>query len=256
MRVLGVVALGASGGLGSGCAWLRSTPSPMPSQAFTDLGPDRARGVVVLLPGFGDRPADFEKNGFVRVLRERAPDYDVVAADAHFGYYRKGIVISELDHVVAPLVARGYREIWLSGVSMGGHGAVAYARAHPTQITGLMLLAPYMGPKDVVEAVAGAGGLCAWTAPTQFANDARGFALANFAWLQALACHPGGTVALSLGVGESDHLLAADRLLGDRLDPTHFVLLPGGHDWNVWTPALTTLLAHGLVPVDPRASHP
>jgi pimeloyl-ACP methyl ester carboxylesterase len=233
----------------AGCAWLRSPASPMPAQAFTDLGPARARGVVVLLPGFGDRPADFDGNGFVRVLRQLAPEHDVVAADAHFGYYRKGSIVAELhDHVVAPLIARGYREVWLSGVSMGGHGAIAYARSHPERITGLLLLAPYMGPKEVVAAVEGAGGLCTWHAPSEFAQDAPGFAAANFAWLQTVACRPGARISLWLGVGESDHLLAADRLLGDVLQADHFVRLQGGHGWEVWVPALAKLLSRSFAP--------
>jgi pimeloyl-ACP methyl ester carboxylesterase len=233
--------------LAGGCAWLRPTASPMPAQAFGELGPARARGVVVLLPGFGDRPADFDKNGFVRIWHQLAPGYDVVAADAHFGYYRKGTVIEALhDGVVAPLYARGYREIWLSGVSMGGHGAIAYARSHPERIAGLILLAPYMGPKDVVAAVSGAGGLCRWTAPANFAKDADGFARANFAWLQTVACRPGTAISLWLAVGEADHLLASDRLLGDVLPAGRFLRLPGGHNWDVWTPALEALLARAL----------
>jgi pimeloyl-ACP methyl ester carboxylesterase len=233
----------------AGCAWLRSPVSPMPSQTFTELGPGRARGVVVLMPGFGDRPADFDDKGFVRVLRQLAPEHDVVAADAHFGYYRNGSVVAEMhEHVVGPLVARGYREIWLSGVSMGGHGAIAYARSHPDQIAGLLLLAPYMGPKDVVAAVTDAGGLCAWQAPGHFAEDATGFARANFAWLQMVACRHGAGTSLWLAVGESDHLLTADRLLGDVLPPDHFVRLPGGHGWDVWVPALERLLAHSFGP--------
>lgn len=227
----------------------------MPARAFTDLGPARARGVIVLLPGFGDRPSDFDKNGFVTALRKGAPAYDLVAADAHFGYYRTGTIVAELhDHVVAPLLARGYRELWLSGVSMGGHGAVAYARSFPERVTGLLLLAPYMGPKEVVAAVAGAGGLCQWTAPARFAEDAPGFALANFGWLQKVACPPtqGPAVALWLGVGDSDHLLAADRLLGDVLDPARFIRLPGGHGWEVWTPALEKMLGAEFVARAPR----
>ena len=239
--------LGALLAAATGCAWLRSPASPMSAQAFTDLGPARARGVVVLMPGFGDRPADFDKNGFVRALRQLAPEHDVVAADAHFGYYRAGSVVAELhDHVVGPLIARGYREVWLSGVSMGGHGAIAYARSHPERVTGLLLLAPYMGPKDVVAAVAGAGGLCAWHASSDFAQDAPGFALANFAWLQAVVCRPGAQVSLWLGVGESDHLLAADRLLGDVLPADRFVRLPGGHGWEVWVPALEKLVSRSF----------
>ena len=124
----------------SGCAFLRSASVPMRHLSFQQRGPAAARGVIVLLPGFGDRPEAFEQHGFVAALTRSAPDYDVVAADAHFGYYRKRTLLDRLDQdVVAPLRARGYREIWLVGASMGGLAAVAYARTHPERIRSLIV---------------------------------------------------------------------------------------------------------------------
>ena len=138
----------------------------MEKVAFLARGPDKARGAIVLLPGFGDRPETFEKYGFVKEVLQGAPGYDVFGADAHFGYYRnRNLLIARARRVIArrdrPLVKQGYRELWLMGASMGGHGAVAYARAHPEKIAGVMLFAPYMGPGEVVDEVKRAGGLCA-----------------------------------------------------------------------------------------------
>jgi pimeloyl-ACP methyl ester carboxylesterase len=231
---------------GVGCAWLRPARSPMAFEAHTPLGPGRAAGVIVLLPGFGDDPRDFADQGILRILAARAPDFDVVAADAHFGFYRKRLVVGELQqHVVGPLVARGYRRVWLAGVSMGGHGAVAYARSHPEGLTGLILLAPYMGPQPVVEEVRRAGGLCAWPPPAQFSEDGAGFARENFAWLRREVCG-GGRLSLWLAVGHQDRLLAADTLLGERLPAARFRVFPGGHGWEVWTKALAEIAPQAL----------
>ena len=60
--------------LAAGCTWLRPARSPMGFAAHARLGPARARGVVVLLPGFGDGPDGFEDHGFLRVLQQHAPD--------------------------------------------------------------------------------------------------------------------------------------------------------------------------------------
>jgi pimeloyl-ACP methyl ester carboxylesterase len=236
----------------SACFW-RSARDPMPFVAHGNLGPQRARGAIVLLPGFGDAPKDFEEHGFVRILQTRAPGYDIVAADAHYAYYRKASVITQLHaHVIGPLVARGYREIWLAGVSMGGHGAVAYARLHPENIVGLILLAPHLGPGDTVDKVTSAGGICAYAAPVPPTAGRAGFAESNFAWLKTVMCRKPPGLQLWLGVGDKD--TGSIRLLADLVDRSHFVVLPGGHGWDVWTPALERLAQRAFGAGDSHAN--
>jgi hypothetical protein len=245
LGVLAVLSLCAS------CGFVRITRSHLDSEQHAPLGPAKARGVIVLLPGFGDRASDFEEHGFVKVLRQRAPAYDVVATDAHFGYYRKGILVERLEHdVIGPLRAKGYREIWLSGASMGGFGAVGYARSHPEGIAGLLLFAPYMGPREIVEEPKNAGGLCKWQPPSIGKIDSQEtFARANLSWLKSQACDPAGK-PIFVGVGAGDRLLPANRVLASELDPSHFLVLPGGHGWKVWTPALDALAARAF-PISP-----
>jgi pimeloyl-ACP methyl ester carboxylesterase len=236
-----------------GCYW-RVAREPMPYVAFGDLGPERARGAIVLLPGFGDRPQDFDRNGFVPVLRRSAPEYDVFAADAHLGYYINNTLLDQLHaHVIGPLVARGYRELWISGVSMGGHGAVAYARAYPERVRGLLLFAPYLGPGDVVQEVAAAGGICRYTPPDPLPASRIGFAQANFAWLRRTLCN--GPAAVSVWVGVGDRDLPKRELLREALAPDHYVVLPGGHDWNVWTAALDRIAQRAFPPAVASHSH-
>jgi pimeloyl-ACP methyl ester carboxylesterase len=220
----------------SGCYW-RIAREPMPFVTYGELGPERARGAIVLLPGFADQPKDFDVNGFVPVLHKNAPEYDIVAPDAHVGYYNNATLVEQLHaNVIGPLIARGYRELWISGVSMGGHGAVAYARSYPERVRGLLLFAPYLGPGDVVQEVAQAGGICRYTAPMPLPASRYGFAQANFVWLKDVLCSNPAKVSVWVGVGDRD--LAPRELLREVVEPDHFVVLPGGHDWNVWTPAL------------------
>lgn len=224
----------------SGCGFLRPARAPMERVSYREQGPARARGAIVLMPGFGDGPAAFDEHGFVGVLARHAPGYDIYAADAHFGYYRKHTLLERLERdVIGPLRARGYRELWLAGASLGGFGAVAYARSHPEGIRGVMLFAPYMGPREVIEQVQKQG-VCAYREQPGAVDDEASFARANFAWLRKQACED-RSVSLFLAVGASDRLLAANRLLGDALDPAHVRILPGGHGWRVWTPALEQL---------------
>lgn len=236
----------------AGCSYLRRAREPMDAERFVVRGPAVARGAIVLLPGFGDRPAAFEKHGFVAALRRHAPQYDVIAADAHFGYYRAHSLVERLERdVIGPLRAQGYRELWLAGTSMGGFGAVAYAREHPARVAGLLLFAPYMGSSEVTDEVVKAGGLCKYRAPERYVDDAQGFTRANFGFLRKLACEP-GHVAVWLAVGQSDRLLSANRILGSALPPQHFLTPPGGHGWKVWTPALEQVAPLAIAP--PAAS--
>jgi len=220
----------------SGCYW-RIAREPMPFVAYGDLGPERARGAIVLLPGFADKPDDYEVHGFLAVLRKNAPGYDVFAADAHFGYYNKNTLLEQLHaNVIGPLVTRGYKELWISGISMGGHGAVAYARSYPERVKGLLLFAPYLGPGDVVQEVVQAGGVCRYSAPAPLPESRFGFAQANFAWLREVLCSTPAKVSVWVGVGERDQ--AKRDLLREVVAVDHYVVLPGGHDWDAWTPAL------------------
>jgi pimeloyl-ACP methyl ester carboxylesterase len=232
--------------LSAACSYLRSAQTPMPVLRFTNLGARSARGVLVLLPGFGDRPETFQQRGFVAALRRHAPAYDVIAADAHFGYYRKRVLLPRLDaDVVQPLRAQGYREIWLVGTSMGGFGSVAYARTHPQGITGLLLFAPYMGARRVLDEVKRAG-LCSYRPKLSAkVEDGDSFARANFDYLRRSTCE-GGTLPVWLAVGEDDGLVGANRVLGAVLPADRFLVLPGGHGWKVWTPAADVVVPRAL----------
>jgi S-formylglutathione hydrolase FrmB len=142
--------------------------------------------------------------------------------------------------VISPLRREGYRELWLLGTSMGGFGAVAYARVHPERVTGLMLFAPYLGPDDVIEEVKQVG-LCKYRpAATKTIDDQESFARANFGYLSEQMCQA-REIALWLSVGDDDRLFGASATIGRTLPKERFFVLPGGHGWKVWTRAVDTL---------------
>jgi pimeloyl-ACP methyl ester carboxylesterase len=240
LAVLSKRALVLLGSLFVGGCFLRPASTPMERLAFRERGPTSARGAIVLLPGFGDRPSAFAENGFAAALEARAVGYDVFGADAHFGYYRTNTLITRLEQdVIGPLRARGYREIWLAGASMGGHGAIAYARSHPDKLRGVMLFAPYMGPGEVVSEVERVG-LCQYAPAPSREQNRQNFARLNFLWLKQQACVD-RQVSLWLGVGSEDGLRKPDDILARVLAPSHVRILPGGHGWKVWTPAMEQL---------------
>ena len=184
----------------------------------------RAQRLFVLLPGFGDGPEAFDTHGFVAPLH--ALGADAIAVDSHFGYYRKGIVFEGVwIDVIAPARARG-TEVWLVGVSMGGSGALETARRHPGAVTGVILLAPYLGRKRVLEEIAEAGGPGSWSPAT---GDSR-WDVRLWTWLaDPTNEHP----ELYLGHGESDQGRGV-TLLAELIPERRRFVVPGGHGWTTW----------------------
>ncbi|MCB9735505.1 MAG: alpha/beta fold hydrolase [Deltaproteobacteria bacterium] len=253
MRPLAQLALMA---LLPACAFFRSADVPMHAEphlqaaAPAAVGEDAAgRVLVVLLPGFGDGPEDFVERGVVARLEAVGPEVDVIAADAHFGYYRGDFTVVERLHadVVAPaLAARRYAKVWVVGVSMGGYGALAYAMDHADVVTGAIVLAPYLGPDDVFEAVRDAGGLAAWTPPdpATIEDDELRHATRLWAFLKAAAAT--GAPALWVGVGDDDGLAPVVRLVTAALPADHALEREGGHGWVVWVPLFDALVSRAL----------
>lgn len=216
--------------LSSACASLRPAPTPMPVERLA-AGAAASRCAVVFLPGRYNRPAAFAKAGFAEALAVRGIDAEVVAPDAHLGYYARRTVLERLhEDVVAPLRAAGRERIWLVGVSMGGTGSLLYVQRYPGEIAGLVELAPYLGEAEVVREVASAGGLASWTAPEVLAED--DFQRSLWRSLQSIVRE--GEPSLFLGFGQSDDFAPGHRLLAEALPPARVAALPGGHDWRTW----------------------
>ena len=62
-----------------------------------------------------------------------------------------------------------YKNIWLTGVSLGGLNSLLFYKKHAKNICGVVLLAPYLGDKVITDAIQNAGGLKNWQ-PDHFNN--------------------------------------------------------------------------------------
>ncbi|MFO1076636.1 MAG: alpha/beta fold hydrolase [Planctomycetota bacterium] len=209
-----------------------------------------AEGLVVLLPGLGDDPGSFAANGFVETIQSLDPKLEVVAVDAHLGYYRSATIVPRLhEDVVVPALSRGDR-VWIVGISMGGLGAAAYASEHPETVAGLVLLAPYMGSDEVVEEIRRAGGLASWQPQDAGADvDAsRRRYVDLWRWYRGYATEPDHRPKLFLGHGDADRLAPANELVAAVLPPDRRLTGSGGHAWVVWKPLFEELAARAFAP--------
>jgi pimeloyl-ACP methyl ester carboxylesterase len=205
--------------------------------------------LFVFLPGNGDPLNVFDKNGLTRAVRERNLPIDMVAVNAHLGYYIEGTIFMRLqEDVIGPAKARGYKEIWLIGNSLGAYGSITYASRHPGDITGIVLLGPFLGDKKLIQEIRDAGGLQHWepgdiTDTTQEAWERR-----LWKWLKESSrqkcfrspirhgsgedenCPP----QIYMGYGKRDRFSYGDTLLAEYLPPENVFSIDGGHDWRTW----------------------
>jgi pimeloyl-ACP methyl ester carboxylesterase len=199
--------------------------------AIFDQAPARHgdRIALVMLPGAKNTPQQFLEHGFIRALRERDLAVDAMVLDAREDYYLdrndiEKLLLEAFDEVKA----RGYRRIWMMGISLGGLGTMLCTLRRKTDIEGLLLLAPFLGTRGIVAEVAAAGGL-QQGGPGHSGDMERQF-LAELGAAIADESFPG----IYLGYGLEDRFLGASELLSACL-PQHRVLTtPGGHDWETW----------------------
>jgi hypothetical protein len=218
------------------CAGLRPASVPLRTLA----APARCSGAVdtliVMLPGNYSLPEEFEQESFVRILREGRIASDVLMVDAHFAYYKNRSIADRLHaDVLMPARQRGYRSIWLVGISLGAAGSMLYADAWPGDVGGIVMLGPYLGERQTAEQIRNAGGLAAWPAPERAKDDVDSML---WRWLKSQAGPADGSPrpSIYLGYGLDDRFAYNQQLLGESLPAAHVFTAPGGHDWTAWTP--------------------
>jgi pimeloyl-ACP methyl ester carboxylesterase len=242
---LGPIALAVSGFAVSGCVFFRSPETPMAKEKFSSPKAHSAKHLAVFLPGLGDDPQDVVDGGLIDELK-LAPQFDAVIADAHFGYYKEFVVLERLHaDVIAPL-RKQYDEMWIIGISMGGYGAVSYAERYPEEVTGVVLLAPYMGEEEITEDIEKAGSLSAWD-PQKFPAETKRtrHGVKIWTWLKQRPKHVGDPT-IYLGCGEDDSHMRQLALLRPVLQPDHILVRSGGHDWDVWRPLFHDIVGKEL----------
>lgn len=230
---------------GAGClAPFRSaTPAPLPSLEVARAAAESSC-TALLLPGTWDYPKDFVRHGFGALALERGVPVDLVAVDAHVGYYKKRSIVVRLheDHV-APLRATG-EKVWLVGVSLGGVGSLIYAAEHADEIEGLVLFAPFLGDEEVLEEIRQAGGPLAWKPPARIGEE--DWQRRVWAYLQQWHAEKGPKPSIYVGYGRNDSFAGGIRMLAELLPAENLRHLPGGHDWKTWANLWRDQLDRGL----------
>ncbi len=218
----------------TGCALNRPTESELPAEWFPAHAGQRADTLLVLLPGARDRGDGFVREGVVDLVRDRRPGWDVVVVDAHMGYYRERSVVDRLEKdIIQSAIERGYEQVWLSGPSLGGFGSLLFlCEGDSAPITGVIVLAPFLGGRSILTDIERAGGPAAWEA---------GSAGRDFEQVVWTCLRDGVSPEIWLGWGRSDRMDRGNRLLAELLPEERVLVIDGGHRWSTWRELWETL---------------
>ena len=237
----------------SSCVSIGNADDPIATILVPATVPTADRTLVIVLPGFGSNARDLEKHGIGEAVHQGWPQADVLLTSATFAYYSHRNIIARLDQdIVQPARRQGYKEIWLAGASVGGMGVLFYEHEHPGEMTGLVLLAPWLGSEGTLDGIRKAGGLRQWEpgpVPTVVDND-------NYQReLWRVAKDWSGNSALAARVwlicGTNDRLLPTSRLLATAIPPSHYLELPGGsHSWASFVAATKQIVTRIRQPAD------
>lgn len=212
-----------------GCASIAPVPMSALSYRADDAKPQRK--LLVLLSGFGAGNSVFEEEGIVEEIRKRRLPFDVVAPNAHYGYYFTETFESRLKaDIIDPARRQGYEEIWLAGFSMGGLGSLIYQQRYPDDVAGILLTSPFLGWSGIHEEIRAAGGLADWQPGAPGSGD---WARELWRWVRQRDFSAGPPIWL--GYGSDDHLIAAGPgLLADKLPADRVLTAPGGHSLSTF----------------------
>ncbi len=214
------------------CSILYPTKNPIDTVHFI-TGKDQSKNLIVMLPGRRDKPEDFKKNGFIKLISDSGLDFDVIVVDAHVGYYYNQNLIPRLyEDVIVPSRLKGYKNIWMLGISIGGIGTLLYTQKHPESLNGVVILSPFLGDEEIINEINISGGLMKWTPKEPISTD--DYQRSLWYWLKKYSKSEHNLPNLILGYGRDDEFAFSNKMLSDVLPGNQVYVLQGAHDWDTW----------------------
>jgi hypothetical protein len=225
----------------AGCINLRSTEGPMAILEDKLNCPVRPKTLIVFLPGAREVPEDLVREGFVKAVRDQHIQADMQIVDSHIAYFTKLEIVDRLEkEVMLPARAKGYSQVWFTGISLGGFGTLIYGASQAKSVSpdrakmydGFFVMAPYMGERNVWQAVQ-ATGLNQWKAPVVSAPQ--DFSTDLWRWLSGYtAPNQSALPQAYIGYGTEDFLAPPNKVFGSVLPQERHLQEPGKHDWPPW----------------------
>jgi pimeloyl-ACP methyl ester carboxylesterase len=222
------------------CAYLRPAKNPIETLWYRQPEKNHTR-LLILLPGRYSSADSFSTEGFVAMARKSEVAADMVAVDAHLGYYfRKTLLVRLRQDVVEPAQKMGYSHFWIVGISLGGLGAVWWDTSEPGILEGVVLLSPYLGDREIVAEVAAAGGVRQWSGSNSGKVD-----MQRDIWrmLKSYENFQRSRGRLFLGYGRQDSFAKSNAMFAELIPAPQVFVIAGGHDFPTWRKLWEQILA-------------
>ncbi len=223
-----------------------STNAPLESLYYNAGETKTQKNLIVFLRGRGGSHEDFATDGFVDAVKVRKLPYDMIAPNAHFGYYFGETLVARIKaDIIEPAQAKGYEKIWLVGASMGGLGALMYSRYYPEDVEGVYVIAPFLGYNGIVDEISNAGGVREWN-PGEYNSD-DDWQRMLWDWLKQHTDKRNPKPVIYLGYGTEDSYVKAQRLMEELLPRDQVITTPGGHTPRTMKKLWDMFLAEGIL---------
>jgi len=202
--------------------------------------------LLVLLPCAYATPHDFITHGFVTALRARHIAADMMLVELNAAHYTSGQAVEYLQRdVIVPARARGYHNIWIMGISLGGYGAALHCQKYGAYINGIFLIAPFLGHRGRIAEIKKIGS-AAWLATHSHTEDKDG---QLWMWLHNYSDNKTKQPPLYLGYGLQDKFSSCHHLLAGILPKKYVHTIAGGHEWHTWHQLWEAFLDRCILPV-------
>lgn len=229
--------------LPAGCSYFAE--KPLEIATYRSVPESERRNLIVFVRALYGNHKTFEKEGFVAMVYDKGLRYDMVAPNAYLAYYYGRTLDKRLrEDVIEPARAAGYTNIWLVGVSLGGLGSVLYLLNYPEDsgIAGVVLMAPYLGDREILHEIIQAGGVRKWRPGDYEDND---WQRHLWDWLKSYDQQQDHLPPIYLGYGDDDPYALGQGLLATLLPRDHVVVIEGTHSVGtvkeIWAIMLDTV---------------
>ena len=228
--------------LNTGCSYFANRP--LETLEYKNAATFPSKNLFVFMRGLGGNHHSFADAAMVEDVIKRSIPYDMIAPNAHFAYYSERTLIKRLhEDVILPAVQKGYTNIWLIGVSMGGLGSMLYIKEQPEHISGVFLIAPFLGYDKITQEILDSQGVSGWN-PGKYDPD-DDWERMFWHWVKEDVATKKG-IPIFLGFGEDDEYSTGQNLLAAVLPENRVMRIQGAHDIKTIKSLWSGFLERGL----------
>ncbi len=220
------------------CAYFGN--SELPLTTYKIPASIKTQNLLVMFPGINSPGTDFIDYGFVQMFQKKYSNVDITLVDTRFAYISAGSIAERIhNEIISPAIRGGYKNIWFVGISLGGLSTLLHSKDFAGILTGVVLIAPYLGAQYKVEDLLAHEPPLLWSEQHAKSTDKT---IRLWRYLISETQNKENKMKLVLAYGNDDRFSDLHRFLASLLDENNIYIEKGGHNWTTWKKLWQTLL--------------